>query len=156
MSTLTREVQNALVALFTTALDGVADVYDGPRKRTGNPTQYLIVGVNGLDESGPAVRSTQGPSTMSGDWRDEAGEIDCTLVTWTGDPDGLDTIRATSDTTIGLCEAAVNADRRLGGLLQPANNFAHLTALDLREAQTSKGPFVEAVFTISYSTVLTS
>ncbi len=155
MATATRDVQAALVNLFTSALrgDGV-EVHDGPRVRGKQPSQYVLVGVNGLEEDGAGLRSVQGPSAMQGDWRDEAGEIDCTVVTWSGKAD-IPALRVKSDSAIATCEAAINADPQLGGLIKPANNFAHLTALDTREAQTDRGPFVEAVFTISYTTILT-
>ena len=155
MATAGRNVQSALVTLFTAAVPGTT-VHNGPRRRGNRPTQYLLVGVNGISEDTAGLRSTQAPSPMDGTWRDEAGEIDCTAVVWSGDADAFDQIRSTADSIVAACEAEVNADPQLGGLLQPANNSAALTALDIREAHTDKGPFVEAVFTISYSTVLTS
>lgn len=155
MATASRAIQSYLAGLFTTTLAPATTVHNGPRKRGVRPKQYLLVGVNGIDEDAPGLRSTQDPSSMGGGWRDEAGEVDCTAVVWTGDADKLDEIRAAADGIVADCEAAVNADPQLGGLLQPANHFAHLTALDVREAHTDKGPFVEVVFTISYSTVLT-
>lgn len=156
MATASRAVQTYLAALFTTGLAPATTVYNGPRKRGGRPRQYLLVGVNGIDEDAPGLRSSQGPSPMGGGWREEEGEVDCTLVVWTGDAKGFATIRAAADSAVAACESAVNADPQLGGLLRPANNFAHLIALDVREAHTDKGPFVEAVFTIAYSTLLTS
>lgn len=155
MASAIRNVQAALVAKFTTAVPAGASVHNGPRKRGNRPSQYLLVGVNGIDEDAPGLRSAQERSPMNGVWREEAGEVDCTVVAWSGDPDGFGTIRAAADGIVAACEAAVNADPQLGGVLQPRNNFAELTALDIREAHTDKGPFVEAVFTISYSTVLT-
>jgi len=153
MATKLWDVRAALVALFA-AVPAPTVVYDGPRVRGNTPGQFLQVGVNGLDEDTAGMRAAQAPSPMSGDWRDESGEVDCTIVAWTGDTD-MTAIRTAAESIVASCEALVNADRSLGGLLTPANNLAELTALDVREQRTDKGPFVEVTFTVSYGSVLT-
>lgn len=153
MPSALRDVRSALFDLYSEAL-GV-EVFNGPRPRSHTPKQYLLVGVNGLDELEAGMRSTQTPSTLSGDWRDETGEIDCTAVAWTGETN-MDGIRAAAESMVDLCESALLADRHLGGLLPMGHNTAEHVRLDIREQHTDKGPFVEAVFTISYSTTLIS
>lgn len=154
MPSALRDVRSALFDLFTEALDPVP-VFNGPRTRSAAPKEYLLVGVNGIEELEAGMRSGQAPSTLSGDWRDEAGEIDCTAVAWSGDT-SMDPIRAAAESIVDTCEAAIVADRHLGGLLTPAHHLASITGLDIRELRTAKAATVEAVFTVVYSTTLTS
>lgn len=149
-----RLVRAALVDIFGEVLTGTS-VFNGPRPRSTAPKKYLLVGVNGIDELEAGIRTVQGQSTLSGPWREEAGEIDCTAVAWTGDED-MTQIRADVDDIVDTCEASLLADRTLGGLLRLDTNLAELTRLDVREQRTTKGPFVEAVFTTSYTTLLDS
>ena len=156
MPSALRDVRSALVTLYTAKFAGTATkVFNGPRVRSAVPKQYLLVGVNGIDELEAGMRAVQNPSSLSGVWRDEAGEVDCTAVAWTGDTD-MTTIRAAAEGIVDACEIALNADRSLGGLLTLKSNLAEVTRLDIREQRTDKGPFVEAVFTVSYTTTLTS
>lgn len=149
-------VRPALFTLFSAAQPASVAVYDGPRPRGDTPKKFLLVGVNsGLDEGSEAMRAIQSPSAMDGGWRDEVGEIDCCAVTWTGDDD-MTAIRDAARDIVATCETAVNADPTLGGVLTLNNNQAELVRLDIREARTDKGPFVEATFTVAYATVLTS
>lgn len=154
MPSVLRDVRAALATMYGAANQGV-QVFEGPRNRSATPKRYLLVGVNGIDELEAGMRSQQVPSTLSGDgWREEAGEVDCTAVAWTGDED-MTTIRSQVEAIVDACEAAVNADRTLGGVLR-LTGLAEVTRIDVREQRTDKGPFVEAVFTTSYNTVLTS
>lgn len=155
MPSALRDVRSALYTLYDAALADPVIVFNGPRPRSATPKQYLLVGVNGIDELEAGMRSNQVPSPLSGDWRDETGEVDCTAVAWTGEVD-MTTIRSVVEGMVDTCESALNADRRLGGLLIPANNVAHVTRLDVREQHTDNGPFVEAVLTVSYTTTLTT
>lgn len=150
-------VRPALLAILEdAAASSGATVYDGPRPRGETPKLFLLVGANsGLEEGSAALRSVQSPSSLSGTWREEIGEIDCVAVAWTGEGD-MTTIRNDAKSLIDACEAAINADRSLGGVLTLRSNLAELTRLDIREERTDKGPFVEATFTVSYGTVLTS
>lgn len=150
-------VRTALVAQLTAALEDTDTVvFDGPRVRGNPPAQFLIIGASGEIADVPYARTVQAPSAMGNGWRDELGEIDCTVVTWSGGADELPALRSAAEAVIDVCEASINADRTLGGVLQPKNLGAEVTGLEVREAQTAKGPFVEAVFTIAYATVLTS
>lgn len=153
MPSVLKDVRTYLAALYGGANSGTP-TYVGPRNRSNTPKKYLLVGVDGIDELEAGMRSTQSPSSLSGPWRDETGEVDCTAIAWTGGDD-LEQIRADVDAIVAACEAALNADPTLGGLLS-LTGFAEVTSLDVRETRTSKGPYVEAVFTTSYSTVLTS
>lgn len=153
MPSALRDVRAYLATLYDEANPDVP-VYEGPRNRQPAPKCYLLVGVNGIDELEAGMRSAQVVSPLSGDgWREEAGEVDSTAVAWTGGED-MTQIRDDVETLVAACEAAVNADRTLGGLLR-LTGFAEVTSLDVRESRTDKGPFVEAVFTTSYSTLLT-
>lgn len=154
MSSVLRDVRGYLTTLYGTALPGV-QVFEGPRNRGSTPKKYLLIGVNGLDELEAGMRSNQVSSSLSGDgWRDEAGEVDSTAVVWTGGED-MTQIRLEAEAMVDACEAALSADRTLGGLLR-LTGLAEITGLDIREQRTTKGPSVEAVFTTSYNTVLTS
>lgn len=147
-------VRSGLLSLFTSAFAASdTEVIDGPRKRGQTPRQYLVVG-NELGEE-PHARSVQQPSALAGGWRDELGEIDCTAVAWSGGDD-LAALRLTVEGIVDACETAIAANPTLDGLLQPASNHLELTGLDIREARTDRGPFVEATFTVSYATVLTA
>jgi hypothetical protein len=153
MPSAIRDVRSKLFTIFDAALAGT-QVFDGPRPRSTAPKKYLVVGVNGIDEAEAGIRSTQVQSSLSGDWREEAGEIDCTAVAWDGGDD-MTKIRADVESMVDICEAAVVADRTLGGILTLNHSLAETTRVDVREQRTDKGPFVECVFTISYATVLT-
>lgn len=148
-------VRPALHSMFESVLTD-AKVYDGPRPRSETPKRFVIVaaGSGTGDDTGAAQRSVQSPSPMGGGWRHEDGEIDCVAVSWSGDTD-LAGSRDAAREMVDRCEAAINADPTLSGVLTPSNNFAEVITLDLREAQTDKGAFVEAVFTVSYGTLLT-
>jgi hypothetical protein len=155
MPSALRDVRSALYNLYSEALTGPV-VFNGPRPRSTTPKEYLLIGVNGLEELEAGMRSSQGASDMGGgDWREEAGEIDCTAVAWTGDTN-MAAIRSAVESIVDVCETALRADRHLGGLLTPAHHIAEQTRLDVREQHTDKGPFVEAVFTVAYTTTLTS
>lgn len=148
-------VRSTLVDWFTTAFGGTDTVvFDGPRSRGNPPRQFLIVGASGEIADVPYARTVQQASPMGNLWREEAGEIDCTVVAWHGDTD-IAPLRTLVEDIVDTCETAINTDRTLGDLLT-MGNFAEMTGLEVREAQTDKGPFVEAVFTIAYATVLTS
>lgn len=156
MPSALRDVRSALFTLFTTTFTASAtEVFNGPRVRSAAPKQYLVVGVNGIDELEAGMRAAQTPSPLHGTWRDETGEVDCTAVAWTGEVD-MTAVRSAVEGIVDACESAVNADRSLGGLLTLKSNLAEVTRLDVREQRTDKGPFVEAVFTVSYATTLTS
>lgn len=148
-------VRTALASRFTTAFaETDTKVYDGPRPRSTPPAQFVVVGASGEIADVPYARSAQQASPMGNLWREEAGEIDCTVVAWHGDTD-IGPLRTLVEDIVDTCETAINTDRTLGELLT-MGNFAEMTGLEVREAQTDKGPFVEAVFTVAYSTVLTS
>lgn len=147
-------IRPALVELFT-AEQVAPVVYDGPRPRGEQPKEFLLVGASSMeDDAAPAMRAVQGPSSMADAWRDEVGEIDCTAVAWTGDND-MTLIRAAAKSTVDRCEVAINADPSLGGLTVLNSNLIELTGLDVRESRHEKGPFVEAIFTVSYRALLT-
>lgn len=151
-------VRTALTDRYTTTFSGSAtEVFEGPRPSGNTPQQFVIVGATSslVDESGIAARSAQQPSSLAGEWREEAGEIDCVAVAWSGELD-LDPLRAIVAGLVSSCEAVLKADPQLGGLLEPKSYLAELTALQITEARTAKGPYVEAMFTVSYGTVLTS
>lgn len=155
MPSALRDVRAALASIYGAAVPSGVQVFEGPRNRSATPKQYLLVGVNGIDEFEAGMRSQQVQSPLSGDsWREEAGEVDCTAVAWTGD-ESMTVIRSQVEAIVDACETAVRADRTLGGVLR-LTGLAEVTRLDVREQRTDKGPFVEAVFSTSYSTVLTS
>lgn len=152
-------VRSALKELYIPALGSAVDeVFEGPRPKGTAPKKFLIVGARSslVDESGPASRSAQQPAaTGDGSWREEAGEIDCVAAAWSGVED-LEPLRDAVIAIVDICEIALKAHPQLDGLLVPADYQAEPTAFEITEARTTKGPYVEAMFTVSYGTVLTS
>lgn len=153
------EIRAALTATFTTALAGTgARVYDGVRPRGESPKKLLIVGMSSAFEetavTGPSCRARQVPSTMGQEWRDELGEIDCVAGAWTGEKTTVN-VRALVEEIVTSCEAVLNGDPQLAGLIQPSNNLVELSTLEVTEGRTGNGPYAQAMFTVSYGTLLT-
>jgi hypothetical protein len=145
-------------ALVTTFSAGITDttVFDGPMTRTTPPSSFLLVGTDGGDDSGGADEdgavATQQLSSLGNNWRDEVGEVICAAWVWSGDT-AFPALRTTAKAIVDVAEALVLADRTLGGVVVPPG-FAEFTAWRLREVQTSKGAFVRASFTVSYSALI--
>lgn len=150
-------VRSALVSMFDAALSD--PVYDGPSRQKTPPKRFVLVGSDGGetgmgdgDEDGAVIE--QSPSSMGNGWRDERGEITCAAWAWSGDTD-LAPLRTAITAMVDVAEAALAGDRSLGGLLVPPG-MAEFSGLRIREAQTSKGAVVRALFTVSYGALLTS
>jgi len=156
MPTLLWDVQEALVPLFAAAVPSGVKVHRGPRGRTASEKRYVLVGTDGGTtgvESGDdqAMNAVQQESDMGpGGWRDEAGSVTCSVWSWTGSSKA-DIPRDDAKAIYEACEAAVLANRSLGGL----SRFTEVTTIGIREEQTNAGPVVRVVFAINYLGLVT-
>lgn len=114
-------VRARLVTLLPTLLDDAVVVFDGPSAgREKGAHQYVTVGAS--LESGSGTYE-QPDSPISGNVREERGEVVCEFVDWSGDldaPTRLLAVFANAD----LLEHAVRADQTLGVL--PAGSTTSL------------------------------
>lgn len=155
MSTLLWAVRDALVALCATAVPAGTTIFNGPAAKTTLPRSYVLVGSDGGDtgvgdgaglQDGGEAEQSEHP--IGNGFRQERGSVPCSAWAWDGGTD-LAPHRVTVGGLIDPFVAAIEADRTLGGLLDPGW-FAEVTGLRLREAQTSKGAIAGAVITVSY------
>lgn len=162
MPTALWDVRAALAAMFAAALE--QRVSDGPLGNTTAPKAFVIVGSTGgdvgsdtfglgdIDDDGCSV--SQARSKVGNNWRDETGSITCAAWAWNGGS-AFGPLRTTVSGIVDVIEAALQADRSLGQLLVPPGN-AEFTDLRFAEQQTKKGAVVRAVFTVSYTALLTT
>lgn len=139
-------VHAALVALLPTLTPAPQVTYDGPPVTGDAPLTYATVGYVFGEDSG-------------GDWRtdttnsmqiEEAGSVRGEIVAATGSAD-IATVRAQAFAIASAFEAAVRADRRLGGALS-AQGTATLR-FDVVPAQTTSGAAQRLPFSLDYTTV---
>lgn len=153
MSTAVDEVIAALVARFTAALPDVR-VFDGPPATTTPMRDWLIVGSDGDD--GDAAEVDQAESSLGpGGWVDESGEVTCSAWSFSGSTD-VATRRAGALAVVEACEAALSADPSLGGLLVAGRARSAPSRLRLNEQQVSGGALARVVFTVTYTTTITT
>lgn len=147
-------VQDALAAVLTSALD--VRVLNGPEKLVGNPPPVMVlVGGDGETADDDFATATQTRSGMGNDWREEAGTV--TSVIWAQSGSDLAALRAAAKTVLDDCEAAIQADRTLGGALDDKTAaLAEVTEVRKREYQTKAGPVVRVTFVVSYGALLTT
>lgn len=151
MAAFTRQdaVITALLTIFDAATehpvdDGyivAADDGDGIR---------VIVGGDGLPDDGEltdAASAEQRPATFENDPADEAGEVQCAIRGESGDDDdgALARQRAATITVVQALDAAIRADRTLGGVVANAWIPA-VTTLQTR----ARGATVIRQFTVAY------
>ena len=157
MPTKLWDVRAALVDLLTETLN--VPVFDGPVARKTPPKTFVLVGTDG-GESGTGEASADGYETRQS-WaalgstgrRNEEGEIVCAAWAWSGSTDLTD-VRTTVRDLTDQIEAALVADRQLGGVL-PAGHGAELARFSLTERQREGGGYVRATLTVAYTTRLT-
>lgn len=144
------EVIARLVIIFDAATPW--PVVDGPKPEAVNHREFVLVGSTGEDEDGGVidrVSSDLGPGT----WRDESGEVICSVWSWSGGND-LSQRRALALATTSTLIEAVEADPSLGGLLT-APQLAEVLDVRYQPRQTETGAIVRVVFTVSYRTLET-
>lgn len=137
------DVQAALVAAFAAAL--AAPVYDEDPVTNEADTQFVIVGDDWDPDSDATSTFTQEWADLAATSRYERGSIPCVAVASSGDTDPA-AVRQQAYALLAGCEAAVRADRSLGGLVM----IAQLEGGATRLVQTTQGPFVSAQFDITY------
>lgn len=163
MATMVWAVQDALLGALTgPAEDAGARVFDGQRKSGDTPKLFLVVGSDSddpftdPDDVVDALASTaqQSSSTLgAGDWRDERGGVLCSIVAWSGAAD-FSPLRTMAAAVLSASEAAVAADRSLGGLL--VGPGAELGEIRVWERRTKQGTAVGVVFTVTYQATITT
>lgn len=150
---------DGLVAVYATALAlagfdefGLAapvQVNDGPIPAQQLPAEVVIVGDNADDDDdAPSAFSDRGWAGLGAKKRDETGEIQCAVITQTGDGT-FKAIRDRAFALLELLEVALTADPTVGGATGTPG-WAYITAGPLRETLTPQGAVVRIPFTVSY------
>lgn len=121
-----------------------SEVFDGIPVSGDNPVTYITVGYTGTgDTSGESVQSYADDGTGIL----EDGHILCDVVANSGDTD-LATVRAAAFAITDAWDAALRADRTLGGLME-SNNTIGLTVTPLA-IQNQQGSAVSLLVTVTY------
>lgn len=154
-------VRDALFDLAKAHAGTGVEVFNGPLPaKSTPPKKFVLIGTDGGDDGfgsafgDEASTIEQTESDLGGNgWRDEDGLIICAAWAWSGDTD-LAPVRSTTSDIVLAIEAAVRADRTLGGVLI-LPGLATFTSARFQEAQTSKGALARALFTVSYRALIT-
>lgn len=122
--------QDAVIAYLLTTFDTattypVDDTYIVQAEGEGELRVRVVVGGDGSGTPGEdslAATSTQRPVAFEDEPADEAGSVQCAIVADSGDdgPTALATLRSTTLPVLAALEAAVRADRTLGGAVANA------------------------------------
>lgn len=145
MSTLLWDAQAAVKALLTAAV--TVPVY-GAGDLVGDDARAFVT-VGEPADSGDTATAEQSANRAGNQWRDEVGDIPCTVNVWDGGT-SIAPLRVTAKQLLTACTAAVLNDRTLSGLLVPPG-LAEVVSVRLREGQTDHGALVSAGFTVRYS-----
>jgi hypothetical protein len=137
------DVQAALVTAFAAAL--TVPVYDEDPVTNEPDPQFVVVGDDWDPDSESASTFTQEWADLGCSSRYERGSIPCVVVASSGDTDPS-AVRQQAFALLAPIEAALRADRTLGGLVM----IAQLDSGAVRLAQTTQGPYVAAGFEITY------
>jgi hypothetical protein len=125
-------------------ITGIANVYDGPPVTGDEPNQYIVVGATATGDTGGDAAQTYGEDGFG---LYEDGTILCDVVAQTGDVD-VATMRTQAFALVDSWNAALRADRTLGGLMNPNNNI-ELTVTPI-PVQNNQGSAVRLLVTVSY------
>jgi hypothetical protein len=156
-------VRTAVLELLTDPAEAAgAKVFDGQRKVGATPKLFLVVGadsddpfeapddvVDTLAGSARQERAREGP----GDWRQETGDVLCTIVAWDGGT-LFGPLRAKVQTVLDACEAALLATPELAAA-DLVGAGAELGEIRLWERRSKDGSAVGVVFTVTYQSILT-
>ena len=140
-------VITTLTTTFNAAI--VPTVYDGPVPAAVNATDYGLVGSTGEDGEEGATADLTLSDLGPGTWHDEAGEVVCAFVSWSGSNDVV-ARRLAALNMASACADAVHADRTLGGLLTEPG-LAQVSAFRYGAHQFKEGALVRVTFTVTYS-----
>ncbi len=149
-------VHQALTDLFS--LTVAVPVFNGPVAQAQMPPAFVLVGTDG-GETGTGEGASEGTSArqswaaLAGRSRQEEGEVICAAWAWSGSTD-ITPLRATATGLTDQMEAAVFADKKLGGVLGASGN-CEVTALARWEAQRAAGAVVRVSLTVAYTARLT-
>lgn len=138
-------VHARLVALLPTLSGWPADVFDGPPVTGNAPTRYATVGYVFGEDSGGEFRT----DTTNAYRIEETGSVRGEIVATTGTAD-IASVRAQAFALADALEAAIRADRTLGGVLS-ADGLATLR-FDVVPAQTQQGATQRLPFSVDYTT----
>jgi hypothetical protein len=140
-----------LTTFGTATTKPVDDGYVLQSEGTGSGIRVrVIVGGDGTGEPGDpslAASSAQRPVAFEDDPADEAGSVQCAIIADSGDdgPTALATLREATLPILAALEAAVRADRTLGGAV--AN--AWISEVQLVQSRV-RGSELRRPFTVTY------
>lgn len=143
-------LENVITAL-STLLTGT--VFDGPRPTADYPETFTLIGSTG-DPDEEAATTEREWSPMANRWIRESGDIECVVISWSGDTDVV-ARRLAAVAQFEAHTASILADPTLGGLLDPGEEPLMVTGTRLFQSQTSAGVEVRMVFTVRFHALLT-
>lgn len=139
-----------LVALFTTALPGVA-VFDGPQVGSNfNSGNWAVVGGDGpVEEEEDAARSASTWNGLGAKTREEIITITCAIGSSTGNQEtSMKTRRDASLALLAAVETALRADPGLGNFTT-GDGAAEMSEASLKYVTNGQGIAAVLVFTIT-------
>ena len=147
MATAWPAVKAWLVAKIPT-LPGLSDVvvYAGPPVTANNPPRYVTVGFVTDDHGGQYQKVQYDDGTV---WQ-EIGEVRCQIVAQSGGTDPS-IPEASAIAIADALEAAIRADRRLGGTLSPEGTSEWAT--EVHSVTDQNGVATALVHSLRYTTV---
>lgn len=132
-----------------TLTGSTALLFDGP-STSGEPDDYVAVGLLEPEESQRAADITQSWATMGNRGRDESGSVHCVIECWNGGGDMADARTATR-AIFQVLGDALRDDPTVGGAVQ----WAGIVPTYLDQRQTQSGALVTAGFDVQYRHRLT-
>jgi hypothetical protein len=137
---------DATIATLTAALPATRPVYDGPVIVPGDVRDWCIVGGAGhLDDEPRAGGFDQTWAGLGARARDEGVDIQCALVSWSGDEGPFKTVRDAVVNDLALIETQLLASITQGmtGVL-----WTQLVSGELFQSNTNMGPRARLPFII--------
>lgn len=149
--TVLASVMTQLVAILDAAT--TVPVYDSETVATVKEWEFVIVGGGFEPEESEVARTSLDESSMGNHWTDESGSVEC--IAYSANTDSPPVARTAALALASTCRAAVLADLTLGGLLVMGGR-ASVSDIRLVPRQDESGFGAGAVFTVSYTTTLTT
>jgi hypothetical protein len=148
--TVTAKFPLAITALITnlgtsSSLTGVR-VFDGAEVDLSYPKEWIAVGHDGsLDTSEMQIGSVSNTPLAFGDYHQEDGVINCTLVAQSG-TSAFSALRTRAFALLSAVDTAIRADTTFGG-----NGFYTLLGTySVNQLQTDLGAAVQIDFAVAY------
>jgi hypothetical protein len=153
MSATAGPVTAALVSVFTAGLDASAvEVFPAPAAATRTAPSVLLVGSDG--DSAEQFDASYEPADLGPDWQQERVDVPCLIQSHSGD--SVSAARDLAVAALAACRSLLSADPTLGGAIpEPVLLHPHISRVTAR-AEQGQGVRYDALFTVTYITVLTS